>query len=35
MGSIEKVAAEIDAALAKQSGDEKKGFLSKLLGGNK
>ena len=35
MGSIEKVAAEIDAALAKQSGEEKKGFLSKLLGGNK
>ena len=33
MRSIENVAAEIDAALDKLSGKEKKGFFSKLFGG--
>ena len=35
MGSIDTVAAQIDAALAGQDDGEKKGFLSKLFGGNK
>ncbi|MAI89106.1 adenylate kinase [Ponticaulis sp.] len=33
MGNIETVAAQIDAALEKQSSGEKKGLLSKLFGG--
>ena len=33
MGSIDKVASEIDAVLEKKKSGEKKGFFSKLLGG--